>query len=227
MQLKGKVVVITGASRGLGAELAKALAKQGAKLVISARKQVELKQIASETNAVPVYCDVSDEKTVEQLAETAISKFNRIDIWINNVGIWIAHAPIEEVNSDRIKQLIEVNLLGTIYGCKAALRQMKKQKTGAIISILSTSALEGKKGSAAYAASKWGLIGFMKSIRLEAALFGIKVISIYPGGMKTHFFDEQKPEDYFNYMEPAKVAEKVVENLLLDAPEEELILRRK
>jgi short-subunit dehydrogenase len=91
---------------------------------------------------------------------------------------------------------------------------------------LSTSALEGRPGSSGYCASKWAAVGFTKSLRLEVESAGIKVLAIYPGGMKTNLFDEEKSKNYESYMEPDFVAGKIIENLKKESPEEELVLRR-
>lgn len=226
MNLQGKVVVITGASKGLGAALAKLLSKEGSKLVISARSEEELAEVAKATGAVAVRCDVSIENQVKNLAEETVKRFGRIDIWINNAGVRVPQEVIETVDMKRVKQMFEINVFGTMHGAREALKQMKSQKHGTIVNILSTAALEGKPNRAAYASSKFALIGFTQAIRQEAAPFGISVVAIYPGGMQTNFFDEQKPSDYSEFMDPGQVAEKIVENLKAEKPQEELILKR-
>ena len=92
--------------------------------------------------------------------------------------------------------------------------------------MLSKSALQGGPGSSGYCASKYAAVGFTKSLRLEAAPEHISVLAVYPGGMKTHIFDEKRPADYDQYMDPAAVAKRVAENVKKEQPEEELILRR-
>ena len=109
---------------------------------------------------------------------------------------------------------------------KAAVLAMKSKKQGVIVNILSTSALAGRPNSAAYAASKFAAMGFSKSLREGVKDEGITVINVYPGGMQTNFFDEQVPEDYNQYMDPAFVAEKIVRNLMQNNPEEELLVKR-
>ncbi|MDA2921869.1 SDR family oxidoreductase [Patescibacteria group bacterium AH-259-L07] len=226
MELKNKVVVITGASKGLGKSLANAFTKQGSKLILSARSKKQLKIVANKIKALPFVADVTNEKHVTNLARFAVKKHKRIDIWINNAGIWIPHAPIEELDSKKVHNMIEVNLLGTMYGSKAALIQMKKQGSGTIINILSTSALEGRAGGAPYCASKYGADGFTKSLRLEAEPENIQVFAIYPGGMKTNLFDAKKPSNFDEFMDPDMVAQTILENLQKQNPEKELILKR-
>lgn len=226
MELKNKVIVITGASSGLGKCLAMAFKKEKSKVIISSNNEQELKQTADELQVDFVKSDVTNEEEVKQLGRKTIEKFGHIDIWINNAGIWIPHAPIEELDMKKVHQMVEVNLFGTIYGSRTALLQMKKQGYGIIINIISTSALEGRPGSAGYCASKYAADGFTKSLRLELKPTNIQVISIYPGGMKTNLFHDQKPPDYENYMEPSWVAERIIENLKKENPEEELIIKK-
>ena len=225
MDIKDKVVVITGSSRGLGKALASAFADEGAKVVVNARNKGELEEVATAVNAFPVVADVTKEKEVLALADAVIKKFGRIDIWINNAGIWMSHAPIETMDWQRVHELVEVNLFGTIYGSKAALVQMRKQDSGAIINIISTSALEGRAGSSGYGASKYAAAGFTKALRAETKGSNIKVIAAYPGGMKTHLFDEKRPDDIDKYMEPEFVADKILQNLVQENSEEELIVK--
>ncbi len=224
MNIRNKVVVITGASKGLGRALALELAKLDARLVLGARSMQELDGVAQEISAIAVKVDIKNEQEVHNLAKTAIEKFGRIDIWVNNASIRIPSCPIESMDMARAHEMLETNLFGTIYGSKAALLPMKKQHSGTILNILSTSAIKGRVGSAAYCASKCGALGFTQVLRLEAAPFDIKVISIFPGGMKTNFFDEQKPQDYENFMDPSLVAQKIIENLQKDTPREEVMI---
>lgn len=226
MGLKNKVIVITGASKGLGKAMSYAFAKQDSKLILSARSKKELKTITNKINALPFVADITNEKQVIKLARFAVKKLGRIDIWINNAGIWIPHAPVEEMDSKKMRNMICVNLLGTIYGSKAALIQMRKQGSGTIINILSTSALEGRAGSAAYCASKYGADGFTKSLRLESEPKNIHVFAIYPGGMQTRLFDEKKPCNFNEFMNPDMVAQIILENLKKQKPEQELIIKR-
>lgn len=226
MELKDKSVIITGGSRGFGKALAKEFVEQGARVLISSRNKDELEKTSNALGTLFFPADVSIEKEVDMLAKFAIEKLGSIDIWVNNAGIFFPHTPIEEIDWEKAKHVIEVNLFGTIYGSKAALKQMKKQKSGTIMNILSTSALEGKPGAAPYCASKFGAVGFTKVLRLEGKEVGINVINIYPGGMKTQLFGEWKHKDYDKFMNPDVVARTVVENLKKASPEEEFVIRR-
>ena len=226
MELRNKIAVITGSTSGLGKALADLLVKEGAKVVVNGRNAVEANKVATEIDAIPVIADVANEKEVGALAQKIVDRFGRIDIWINNAGIWLPHGPAEDLDMERVRRMVDVNLFGTMNGSIAALRVMRKQNEGIIVNILSTSALSGRAGSSAYCASKYGATGFTKSIQLEVKGSGIKVIAVYPGGMQTHLFDEKRPDDLNAYMQPSSVAEKIIANLKKSEPEDEMIIKR-
>ncbi len=133
---------------------------------------------------------------------------------------------IKEIDMNRFHEMMEINLFRVFFGSKHALIQMEKQKSGLIVTILSTAALKGRENSSAYCASKSAAHGFVKVLKIEAEKNNIKVMSIFPGGMQTNFFDEDKPQDYLDLMDPKSVADKVIENLKKENPEEELIIKR-
>ena len=224
MEIQDKVIVITGGTKGLGYELAKSALKEGAKVIISGRESVSTEIVAKELGVIGISADISDEAQVKKLAEEALENFGRIDIWINNAGIWFPWAELEKTDVSNLRQMLEVNLLGTIFGSRQAAVYMKKQKSGVIVNIISTTGLNGRAGSSGYAASKSGVIGFSKSIRKELAPLGIRVSSIYPGGMKTEIFGKDRIPGYENFMDPHEVAKAIIRNLEKDNPEEELVL---
>jgi short-subunit dehydrogenase len=225
MELKNKVVVITGGSKGLGKALANSFIREGSIVIISSHNEIELKRTAKKINAIAIMADVTKENKVKNLAEKVVADFGKIDIWINNAGVRIPQTSIEKINMKRFHEMMDINLFGVVFGSKYALSQMKKQKEGIIMTTLSTAALEGKKDSSAYCASKSAALGFIKCLKLETDNY-IKIINIYPGGMQTNFFDEDKPYDYNQFMDPNSVAEKIIENLKKNDPEEELVIRR-
>ncbi len=226
MNLKDKVVVITGASKGLGEALADSFSKEGCKVVVSARSKEALEALASRIGGYAVQADVRAEKQLLDLADKAAKKYGRIDVWVNNAGVRIPHSELNEIDWKRAHDMMEVNYFGTAYGTKAALKYMKKQQSGIILNILSTSALQGRAKSSAYAASKYAARGFTDAMRNEVKEDGITVIGVYPGGMKTNFFDEQVPDDIGKYMDARLVAEKIIGNLKIDTPETEQTIRR-
>ena len=218
-------MIITGAASGLGKTLSETFAKAGAKVILSDINKKELTKTVKEIGGIGIPADITKEKEVVSLARKTIKKFGCIDVWINNAGVWTAHAPVEKLDTKKLRKMVEINLLGTIYCSKTALIQMKKQGKGTIINILSTSALSGRPGSSGYCASKYGATGFTKSLALETKSAHIKILAVYPGGMKTHLFDEKKPTDINTYMEPSFVAQKVLENFKKENPSEELIIK--
>lgn len=225
MELTGKTVIITGATHGLGKALVLEFLGRASN-VIASSNQVPKKGIITESRAIFIKADVRKQRQVENLANAALKKYKQIDIWVNNAGIWMPHSPAEEMDLNRVRQMVEVNLFGVINGCRSALKAMRKTGRGIIVNILSTSALEGRPGSSGYCASKYAAVGFTKSLRQELADDGLTVIGIYPAGMKTELFGYAKPDDYDSFMDPMIVAQKIVENLTLNKPIEELIIRR-
>lgn len=224
MHLTNRVIVITGGSKGLGLTLALSFAKMGNKVVIASRSINSKSKFG--INILAIKTNIVNEIEVKRLADVAIKKFGRIDIWINNAGIWLAHCPIEKIDIKKVHELIEINLFGTIYGSKYALMQMRKQGMGIIINILSSSALDGGAGSSGYCASKFATSGFTKCLRLEVAKDKIDVISVYTRGMKTNFFDEKKPEKYDDFMDPMHIAKRIIANLKLKKPNQDLIIKK-
>lgn len=231
--IKDKVVVITGASSGLGEATALRLAKQSAKLVLAARRQDRLEKIAKQVSAaggesLVVETDVTDEKAVNQLAKQAIDKFGRIDVWINNAGLM----PLSEFAKGRVDEwdrMIDVNLKGTLYGVNAALPQMRKQKSGQIINIASVAAHNAGAGSGVYSATKFGQWAASEALRQEEAMAksNIRVTVVSPGSMATELADhigdpEQakatKEYSKANAIQPDDVARTI--EFAIDLPEE-------
>lgn len=224
MDLKDKVVVITGSSKGFGKELAKALIKEGANVIVSSNDRKNVKITSKEIGAFGVRADVTKEKDLTKLSKEAIKKFGKIDIWVNNAGIWMGNDLAENFDMNKVRKMFDVNVIGTIHGSRVALRYMKERGSGVIMNILSTAALAGRPTISTYCASKWAVDGFTKSIREEND--NISVLAIYPGGMKTDIFSDSKPDDWDDFMEPSYVVEKVIDNLKKESPEKELVIRR-
>lgn len=221
MNLKDKVVVITGGTKGFGKALADILKDRGSKVVICSEQDTDEVLSVEYKKA-----DVRNKEEVENLLAHSIEKFGHIDIWINNAGVWLPQKEAEHADMKRVEDMFAVNVFGLMYGSQVATHQMKTQGNGMIINILSSAALGGRPLLSGYSATKFAADGFTKALRLELSDSPIKVISVYPGGMKTHLYDEAKPADFDQYMDPYEVAEKVIKNIELDSPEEEQILKR-
>jgi short-subunit dehydrogenase len=227
MNLKNKVVVITGGTKGLGKALTSVFLNENAKVIVNARSRKELEEVKKELYVTTFVGDVTKEKDMQKLANFAIKKFKKIDIWINNAGIWLPHKPIENTDWKRAHDLIEVNLFGTVYGSKAALAQMRKKNFGVIVNIVSVSGLRGRINETAYCSSKFAATGFTKSLAEEVDGKKIKVLGVYPGGMRTNLFDQGRPKNYAEFMDPNFVAKKIINNLSKNEPKAELIIKRK
>lgn len=195
--LRNKVVVITGASSGFGRGAAIEFAKRGAKLVLAARRKDLLKDVADEckrrgTKAVVVETDVSERDEMEKLADAAISKFDRIDVWVNNAGV-ATIGRFDEIPMDEHEQVVETDLLGTMYGAHAALRQFREQGSGTLINIGSYLSKGSSPYHASYVASKHGVRGLGMALRQELEANGedgrIHVCTIMPTSMDTPFFE--------------------------------------
>jgi len=219
-----KTIVITGAASGLGKELSILFSKEN-NVVVSDINEEKLNQLAQEINATPFIANVTKEEDVKNLRNKTVEKFGKIDIWINNAGIWFPDCYFEERENQKIKNIFEINVYGVIYGSKYAAEQMKKQKYGHIINIASTNAFEPRPKIAVYCASKFAVSGFTKAICLELKEFGINVSAIYPDGMKTEIYGENKPSNFDELLEPKEIAQKIFELTKLENPPEELIIQ--
>jgi NAD(P)-dependent dehydrogenase (short-subunit alcohol dehydrogenase family) len=166
-----QVVVITGASSGIGRETALAFGERGASVVLAARNREALERLAEEIGARGgearvVVTDVGVWDEVDRLAEEAMNQFGRIDTWVNNAAV-NEHATVEQMSIEEIERIIQVNLMGEIYGMKAALARMKPRRAGTIINVASILARRGAPLHAPYVAAKHGIAGFTETLRLE------------------------------------------------------------
>lgn len=220
MNLANKTVVITGAARGLGAEIARAVTSHGANMVLSDIDGIDLREIGNALGMPTLHCNVTDRDQVEALGRFAVDTFGAIDVWINNAGIWMPYMPAENIDFGKAHQLMEVNYFGLAYGMLEAVKHMRGRNEGTIVNILSVRSLKGKALGAAYSASKFAAEGFTQAVRDELKDTGIKVLGVYPYRMKTGLFGEHKHEDYASSMEPADVARIIVENLAKEQPAE-------
>lgn len=194
--LAGKVVVITGASSGFGRGAALAFARAGASVVLAARRDELLDEVARECEAlggqaVAAPTDVSVDAEVEQLARTAIEQCGRIDVWVNNAGVG-ALGRFEDIPLEDHEKVIKTDLLGTLYGSYYAYRQFLEQGEGTLINIASELGKTSVPYYSSYAAAKHGVVGLSDSLRQEVKqnkIEGVHICTILPTAHDTPFFD--------------------------------------
>lgn len=195
--LTGRVALITGGSIGLGRQMAEGLAEMGANLALSARKKERCEETAHEMERLGVRtaafgCDVKDAASIQQMVDSTLSHFGRIDILINNAGIsW--GAPVEEMKLADWNKVLETNLTGTFLCCQAAGKLMIKQGSGKIINVASVAGLRGAPPehvmATGYHASKGGVISFTRDLAWKWARHNINVNALAPGWFPTHMSD--------------------------------------
>ncbi len=189
MGIEGKVVVITGASSGLGEATARLLAKEGAAVVLGARRADRLQSLADEITkaggkAVALVTDVTDFSQVKALVDKAVEKFGRVDVVINNAGL-MPQSPLERLKIDDWNRTIDVNIKGVLYGIAAALPHMQRQKLGHIINVSSVAGHKVMHSGAVYAATKHAVRALSEGLRLEVKPYNIRTTVISPGAVAT------------------------------------------
>lgn len=188
-KIEGKVVVITGASSGLGAATARHLAAQGAAVVLGARRIERLEAIVADltgrgAKAIALATDVTRAEQVKRLVDTAIERHARLDVMLNNAGL-MPHSPLQRLKIDDWDRTIDVNLKGVLYGIAAALPHMKAQKSGHIINVSSVAGHKVRPGSAVYAATKSAVRMLSEGLRQEVKPYNIRTTVISPGALDT------------------------------------------
>jgi NAD(P)-dependent dehydrogenase (short-subunit alcohol dehydrogenase family) len=199
--LKGKVVIITGARRGMGRSHALSFAKEGAKIVVSDISLEDCQKVVKEIEklggeAIAIKCDVTKKKEVEEMVKKTIEKFGKIDILVNNAGI-CQFKPFLDLTEEEWDRTIDINLKGYFLCAQAAAKEMVKRKSGVIINI--TSIAMGQVGIgfpnlAHYSASKGGIVAMTETLALELAPYNIRVNAIAPGAIETPMIDPLKTD---------------------------------
>jgi NADP-dependent 3-hydroxy acid dehydrogenase YdfG len=197
--IKGKVVVITGASSGLGEAAAKHLSQLGATVVVGARRAERIEKLAEEIRgnggkSLAIVADVTNRDQVKKLVDSAVKEFGRIDVILNNAGI-MPLSPMERINVDEWDKMIDVNIKGVLNGIAAVLPYMKEQKSGQIIN---TSSVAGHKifnGSAVYSATKFAVRALTEGLRMEVKPYNIRTTIVCPGAVKTELLEHISEAD--------------------------------
>ena len=220
--MKNNVVVVTGASSGIGEACAKVFASHGARVVLAGRNEEKLMMVKASLEksgftALAVNCDVSKEEDCKRLMESALTSFGRIDILINNAGLSM-RALFEEVDLLVIRQLMDTNFWGTVYCTKYALPSILKNK-GSIVGISSIAGKKGLPGRTGYSASKFAMEGFLETLRIENLKKGLHVLVACPGFTATGIrstalsatgdVQGESPRDETKMMQPNEVGEAI------------------
>ena len=198
MRLKDKKAIITGAGSGFGKQTALTFAREGADVLLADIDLEAAKETAKEVEgfgrlAVSTRTDVGDEEQVEDMAQSALKSFGRIDILINNAGI-AQFEPIQDVSLELWDKLVRVNLTGTFLCSKAVIGHMIERGYGKIINLASIAAQTGRMVGVAYSASKSGILGITRTLALQVAEHGINVNAIAPGPVMTPLFEIDSPQ---------------------------------
>lgn len=225
--MKDKVVLITGASSGIGRALAKTFAAHGSKLVLMARQENKLLELANELKAnhaeVAIHTgDVSVEKDCQSMVDLALQRFGRIDVLINNAGLSM-RALFNEVDLSVIRQLMDVNFWGTVYCTKHALPELLKTK-GSLVGISSIAGKKGLPARTGYSASKFAMEGFMETLRTENLKKGLHVLVACPGFTASNIRNValakdgstqgESPRDEKKMMSAEEVADRIYQGVL-------------
>ncbi|AVK62417.1 oxidoreductase [Lactobacillus sp. CBA3605] len=233
MSIKGKVVIITGASAGIGAATAKLLASKGAKLVLGARRESKLQAMVDEIiaaggEAVYRVTDVTKVADNQALVELAQTKFGQVDVMFLNAGL-MPNSPLSDLKTDQWHQMVDVNINGVLNGLEAVLPVFKTQKSGHVIATSSVAGLKAYPGGAVYGATKWAVRDLMEVLRMESAQekTNIRTATIYPAAINTELLDtitdqataKGAAEIYKEYgISPARVANVIA--FAIDQPED-------
>lgn len=224
--------IVTGASSGIGAETALALAKSGYNLALAARRVDRLEALADRCNQLGVETlvqptDVAEQSQVQELVDAAVSKFGRVDVMVNNAGFGQFGAVVD-ISEAEMREIFDVNFFGVFFGCKAVAPVMMAQRSGHIFNV---SSVIGKRGSpfhAAYCASKFAVGGLSESLRVEMAPYNVKVTCVCPALTETEFFGQvrdgqvRSQSDYLakaRKMPADRVARKIVATIGKNKPE--------
>ena len=197
--IAGKVIVITGASSGLGAATARLLSQQGATVVLGARRLDRLQVLVNElkangAKALACATDVTLCTEVQALVDAAVQTYGRIDVMINNAGL-MPHSPLERLKIEDWDRMIDVNIKGVLYGIAAALPYMREQKSGHMINVSSVAGHKVRPSAAVYAATKHAVLALSEGFRQEVKPYNIRTTVVSPGAVSTELIDSVTEAD--------------------------------
>jgi 3-oxoacyl-[acyl-carrier protein] reductase len=209
MSLEGKVAVVTGASRGIGAAVARRLAERGVRLGLASRSGDDL----GLADVVAMPCDVRDRAQVERLVDATAERFGGLDILVANAGVG-AYGPLVELSPEHLDEMVDVNVKGVLYAAAAAVPHLLARGGGDVVSLASEAGRRGLPNEAVYCASKFAQVGFTRALDHELRPHGIRCTNVCPGGVATDFaLDEGRgrpPEALAGMMSAEEVADVVL-----------------
>ncbi len=219
MNLKNKVAVVTGASDGIGKQVALKLAAEGVLLALIGRNEERLSEVREEclkigSPKVEFYsCDLKSAEQIKLVKENIVKHFEKVEILINNAGIWQKVGQLDEASLENIEDVIGTNLTGLVMITNQFLPDLRKNES-LILNVSSHSGIEAKNGQALYCASKWGVTGFTESLRLDLKETTIRVAGLYQGGTHTGLFekagDPRTTELFSKFTKPEDLADVIV-----------------
>ena len=187
--LEGKVALVTGGSRGIGAAISRELGSAGARVAVNYRSGKDAaEEVASEVGGIALAANVGDPAEAKDLIERVESELGEVDVLVNNAGI-TRDTLIARMSDEEWEEVIETNLRGTFNTCRAVARKMLRRRSGAIVNMTSVVGLHGNPGQANYAASKAGIIGLTKALARELGSRGVRVNAVAPGYIATELTD--------------------------------------
>ncbi|ALA58757.1 SDR family oxidoreductase [Nitrospira moscoviensis] len=224
--LNGSVAFVTGGAQGLGEAICRSLGEAGARIVVADLQAERAEAMAEKlrhegVEAVAVAVDVTDAGQADAALRRAAERFGRVDILVNNAAV-DRTVPIEELTPEQWNRIIATNLTGPFVLSRLALPAMKQRRSGHIVNIVSTASKRAWANASAYHASKWGLLGFSHALHVEARPFGVKVLAVVSGGMRTPFLLDRFPDlDPGLLQDPRNVADTI--RCLLQLPAETVV----
>lgn len=222
MKFRDKVIVVTGASSGIGRQAGIDFAKEGARVALIARSKEKLAEIAGyikqtyDMEALPVQCDVSDKAQVLSMSRKVLGEFGNVDILVNNAGFGIMGS-VDDLSIEDLEAQMATNFLGTIYCTKAFLPHMLSRRTGHIVNVASVAGSIGIPGIATYCASKFAMLGFSQGLYHELKGTGVGVTVVSPITVKTNFFDHPSFKKHMPRYSPAGLSAEHVSRAVLRA----------
>ena len=221
MNFENKVIVITGASSGIGEASAEKFAKKGANLVLVARRKEKLEQVEKKLSKYSIktmiqVCDVSDKEQVKQMSQKVIETFSKIDILVNNAG-FVIYGKVNELSIEDIESQMKTNYFGTIYCTKSFLPYFLKQNSGHIVNVASVGGSFGVPGIASYCATKFAMLGFSEGLHHELHGTNVGITVVSPIMVRTSLFDHPSFKNFTKHATGVSLSPETIANAIIKA----------